>query len=225
MSGNLSKINRFAHVIFDLDGTLTDSAAGVTRSVQYALNKFGIEEELGDLKSFIGPPLQRSFQDRYGFNEKETRQAISYFRKYYREKGAYESELYPHVPQMLEELYDQGANIYLATSKLTCFAETILHYFALDEYFSFIAGANQDGTRVEKAEVIDYLLSNNNTLDKSKTVMVGDRKHDIIGAHICGLKAIAVSYGYGTLEELKKENPFYLAHSVIELKELLIYPL
>ncbi|MFO7952483.1 MAG: HAD-IA family hydrolase [Bacillota bacterium] len=213
---------RYANIIFDLDGTLTDSAAGVTRSVQYALSKFGIEEEPGTLRSFIGPPLLSSFQNKYGFSEKEAHQAIDYFREYYREKGAYENILYPYVPQMLGDLSSKGLKIYLATSKLTYFAELILRYFELEHYFTFVAGANQAGNRVEKADVLAYLLSENKIMEKAKTVMVGDRKHDIIGAHKCNLDSIAVTYGYGSFEELKVKAPTYFAASVPELKKLLL---
>ena len=213
---------KYAHVLFDLDGTLTDSAEGVTRSVQYALKKFGINGGPEDLRSFIGPPLLESFQNIYGFSEKEARKAIQHFREYYREKGIYENRLYPHVPEMLQELTAKGSKLYLATSKMTNFAEIILHHFAIDSYFTFIAGATPDGSRVEKDDVISYLLSQNSNLDKSKTVMVGDRKHDVMGAARCGLDSIAVTYGYGSIEELQEEKPSYLAHSVPELKELLL---
>jgi len=213
---------RYKHILFDLDGTLTDSAEGVTRSVHYALSKFGIQTSPEKLKLFVGPPLQKSFEEVYGFNEKQSRRAINYYREYYRGKGIYENKLYPNIPEMLQALKDSGKKLYLATSKPTFFATRVLHHFAIDSYFISIAGSNLDGTREEKSAVISYLFVNNGELEKTNTVMVGDRKHDIVGAKSCGLDSIAVTYGYGSAEELQEAAPDYLVHSVRELKELLL---
>jgi len=212
----------YKNIIFDLDGTLTDSAEGVTRAAQYALKQLGIETNLDQLKPFIGPPLQHSFQKYYGFNEEEIKHVITYFRQYYQEKGLYENKLYPYVPEMLAKLSQGGKKLYLATSKLTGFAETILQHFQIDHYFTSIAGANHDGSRAKKRDVLKYLLAHNNSLDKGQTVMVGDHKDDISGAHDCSIDSIAVTYGYGLLEELQKEGPTGLAHSVSELAGILL---
>ncbi len=210
------------NIIFDLDGTLTDSAEGVINSIRYALQKAGIDTCDSELKSFIGPPLQSSFREKYGFTEAEVRQAIGYFREYYREKGIYQNRLYPGVEQMLHRLHQNRKRIYLATSKATRFAETILKHFQVDHYFTYLSGATFDGTRVEKTDVLDHLFEQNSGLDRNRTVMVGDRKHDIIGARSYNLTSIAVTYGYGTREELRKENPDYYADSVPELTTLLL---
>lgn len=212
----------YKNIIFDLDGTLTDSADGVINSVRYALQKLGIETGESELQSFIGPPLQSSFRDIYGLSEAEVRQAIACFREYYREKGIYENRLYPGVEQMLRQLHENRKKIYLATSKVTQFAETILKYFQVDHYFTFLSGATFDGSRVEKKDVLAHLFEQNSGLDKSNSVMVGDRKHDIIGARSFGLTSIAVTYGYGTKEELRGESPDLYADSVPELTALLL---
>jgi len=213
---------RYKNILFDLDGTLTDSADGVTRSVQYALKKFGIETTEEELKFFVGPPLSWSFENNYGFSKTKALQAVDYYREYYREKGIYENKLYPLVPEMLESLKRSGAKLFVATSKPTIFAEKVLHHFNIDRYFITIAGSNLDGTRVEKSEVINFILKNNSALDKKEAVMVGDRKHDIRGARNCDLDSIAVTYGYGSITELTAAEPTHLIHSVPELTEFLL---
>ena len=219
---NLKENIRFKHVLFDLDGTLTDSAEGVTRSVQYALQKYGIETDLEELKSFVGPPLHWSFENSYGFSKAKALQAVEYYREYYREKGIFENKLYPKITEMLEALLKSGASLYVATSKPTVFALQVLQHFNIDSYFATIAGSNLDGTRVDKSEVIDFVLTNNGDIDKNRTVMVGDRKHDILGARTCGLDSIAVTYGYGSPTELTTADPTFIIYSVEELSEFLL---
>lgn len=213
---------KYSNIIFDLDGTLTDSAEGITRSVQYALSRYGITASEEEIKPFIGPPLHYSFMKEYGFSEKKAFQAVEHYRDYYREKGIYENRLYPSVTKMLEAFANNEAKLYIATSKPTVFAEKILKHFAIDNFFKVIAGSNLDGTRVEKKEVIGYVLNDSGRTDKSETVMIGDRKHDIRGAQAWKLDSIAVSYGYGSLDELIASKPTYIVHSVEELSELLM---
>jgi phosphoglycolate phosphatase len=213
---------RFGHILFDLDGTLTDSVEGVTRSVQYALQMYGIEASSEELRSFVGPPLHWSFENNYGFSKSKALQAVEYYREYYREKGIFENRLYPNITEMLDALLKRGADLYVATSKPTVFALQVLQYFKIDRYFTTIAGSNLDGTRVDKSEVIDFVLSNNEDIDKNRAVMVGDRKHDIIGARTCGLGSIAVTYGYGSPIELTTAEPTFIVRSVEELSELLL---
>lgn len=213
---------KYSNIIFDLDGTLTDSAEGITRSAQYALSRYGITASEEEIKPFIGPPLHYSFMKEYGFSEKKAFQAVEHYRDYYREKGIYENRLYPSVTKMLEAFANNEAKLYIATSKPTVFAEKILKHFAIDNFFKVIAGSNLDGTRVEKKEVIGYVLNDSGRTDKSETVMIGDRKHDIRGAQAWKLDSIAVSYGYGSLDELIASKPTYIVHSVEELSELLM---
>ncbi len=213
----------YLNIIFDLDGTLTDSAPGVTRSVQYALNKFAIEAETDQLEAFVGPPLQQSFQKLYGFSEEDAVKAVSYYREYYSRIGIYENRLYSGIRPLLQNLKSGSKKLYIATSKPTVFAEKVLAHFEVDYFFSIIAGSNLDGTRVNKAEILEYLIQQINTMDLNKTVMVGDRKYDIIGAHVSNLDSIAVTYGYGSREELSAEAPTIIINSVSELQNFLIH--
>ncbi len=212
----------YHNIIFDLDGTLTDSAEGVINSVQYALQKIGIKADSADLKAFIGPPLQRTFREKFNFDEDMVREAIESFREYYREKGIYENRLYPGVPEMLAKLAEKDKKIHLATSKATPFAETILRHFQIDRYFWAVSGATLDGSRVEKKDVLAHLVELSGSLRPRDSVMVGDRKHDVIGARHLGFDSVAVSYGYGSITELSGEKPTYLVHSVKELSHLLL---
>lgn len=215
-------MKHYKYILFDLDGTLTDPAVGITTSVAYALKKFGIEvDDISSLNHFIGPPLLDSFMEHYGFSEEKARTAIDYYRERFRVKGLYENVVYDGVENMLEAMKKSGREIILATSKPEPFAKEILRHFGLDKYFLFIAGSNFDGTRTAKAEVIEYALESVGVTDKSSAVMVGDRKHDIIGAQKTGLDSIGVLFGYGSREELEAAGATYIAETVDEITELI----
>ena len=174
-------------ILFDLDGTLTDSALGITNSVAYSLKKYGIEvADRTELYKFIGPPLQESFEKYYSFSPEEAKRAVEYYREYYREKGIFENVVYEGIESLLKMLYASGKTLLVATSKPEEFAKTILKHFNLEKYFTYIAGANMDGTRTKKDEVICYALQNGHISDRSKVLMVGDREHDILGAGFPG---------------------------------------
>jgi len=213
------------NIFFDLDGTLTDSMPGITRAVQYTLRRYGIEvEDLNVLKPFVGPPLPESFKEYYNFSQKDADDAVYVFREYYNVKGWMENEPYAGVEAMLKELKAAGKKLYVATSKPDEMAKRVLTHFGLDSYFEFIGGANSDSTRVKKDDVIRYVMENCGLSDKESIVMVGDRRHDIEGAHKAGLKAMGVLYGYGSLEELTKAGAEWIARTPEELTEMLKNP-
>jgi len=211
----------YTTVLFDLDGTITDSGAGILNSVTYALKKYNIIiEDRAELNKFVGPPLQDSFINFCGFSVEESARAVEYYREYYREKGIYENELYGGVAAMLEELSEAGKKIILATSKPEVFAAEILRYFQIDKYFDFIGGATMDGVRSRKADVIAYALNQCNVTDLSSAVMVGDREQDIFGAKEIGLDSIGILYGYGDRAELQSAGATYIAETVDSIMEL-----
>lgn len=211
------------YILFDLDGTLTDSMEGITKSVQYALRAFGIEvEDHRELSFFVGPPLKESFQKNYHFTDEEAEEAVRLYREYYRPKGIFENTVYEGIPEMLEHLCDAGKTLLVATSKPTDFAEQILEHFDLDQYFDFVAGATMDQGRTKKADVIAYLLEEYQLVDTSELIMVGDRSHDVLGAKELGIPSVGVLYGYGSKQELKEAGADYIVRTVAELEELLL---
>jgi phosphoglycolate phosphatase len=210
------------NILFDLDGTLTDSAEGIINSVEYSLKRFGIVvHDRIKLYSFIGPPLAESFKLYYGFSDNDTRTAVKYYREYYREKGIYENKLYDGIDDLLLKLKKDNRTLAIATAKPEIFAKQVLEYFGITKYFTYIAGSSIKETGVKKEDVIQHALKGANINNHSKTVMVGDRKHDIIGAKRTGLKSIGVLYGYGSREELEKVGADYIVETVEELGSIL----
>lgn len=212
-------------VLFDLDGTLTDPMVGITRSVQHVLKAHGIvEQDLQKLCPFIGPPLTDSFKEFYGFSEKEAKDAIPIFHEYFAGRGMYENKVYEGVEEMLETLKEAGFVLAVATSKPEYFAEKILRHFHLRDYFELVGGADMEETRVKKGEIIRYTLERLNAgpLEACDVIMVGDRKHDVIGAKEAGIPCLGVLYGYGSREELSEAGADMIVETVEELKERLI---
>lgn len=203
-------------ILFDLDGTLTASAEGITKSVQYALLKLGIDEpDLQKLEGFIGPPLLDQFMNAYGMDETTARQAVVYYRERYEEKGIYENEVYPGVRELLKALKAQGYQLGVASSKPVFYVKQILERFGLTGFFSVIEGSQMDGRRTSKGEVIQEALKNLKMENcREQTVMVGDRKHDVQGAREAGIDCVAVSYGYGSVQELQQANPVMIAPAI-----------
>ena len=208
------------HILFDLDGTLTDPMMGITKSVRYALNYYGIEvKDLNDLLPFIGPPLRDSFKEYYGFDEAKANEAVEKYREYYKTDGIFDNKVYQGMVDCLQTLKDNGKKLYVATSKPEFFAKQIIEHFSLSKYFEYVGGS-EFNSREKKAEVIEYVLKTNQ-IDNDDVIMVGDRKHDIIGAHENKIPCVGVLYGYGTEDELKQYQADYLVSTVEELTELL----
>ncbi len=210
-------------ILFDLDGTLTDPKMGITKSVQYALRAYGIDEpDLDKLCPFIGPPLMDGFQEFYGFSPEKAREAVEKYREYFAVTGIFENEVYEGIPQMLEELNRAGFTLAVATSKPEQFAERILEHFDLAKYFKVTGGADMSETRVKKGDVIAYTLDRLGTdAEETPVMMVGDRMHDVYGAKENHLPCVGVLFGYGSREELSEAGPEYLAESVENLQKVL----
>ena len=203
-------------IFFDLDGTLTDSAPGIIHSVQYALKKYGIEAEENDLRSFIGPPLVHSFQERFGFDHDKALEAVAYYREYFTAGGMFENSVYPGVEEMLQKLKEDGLMLAVATSKPELFSKQILEHFALTRYFDFIGGAAMDETRTTKVEVLSYALQELQ-VDPAKAVMIGDRENDMEAASLLGTESIGVLYGYGSIEELANAGAIVFAETPMDI--------
>lgn len=210
-------------ILFDLDGTLTDSAPGILNSVRYACRKLGLPipgEET--LRRFLGPPLIASFRELMGLDAAGADRAVSAFREYFPTKGLFENEVYPGIPALLADIKSAGKTVIIATSKPEAYARRILEHFGLAQYCDFICGATLDETRTDKAEVIAYALETAGITGRDGAVMVGDREHDVLGAKKNGLPCIGAVYGYGSAEELTAAGAAALADTVDELHKLLL---
>ena len=210
-------------LLFDLDGTLTDPAVGITRSVQHALRAFGIQvDNPTELYGFIGPPLTESFIRFFEFTREQAVRAVGVYREYFADTGIYENAIYPGIPSLLADLRQEGKQLILATSKPTVFARRILEYFQLTPYITYISGSFLDGRRTDKAEVIHHGLEQAGAADLSRAVMVGDREYDVYGAKQAGIPCIGVSYGYGSRRELEDAGALLVVDTVEELRERLL---
>ena len=209
------------YLLFDLDGTLTDSALGITNSVKYALSKFGINEsDNAKLRSFVGPPLYDSFRGLYSMSHDDANLAIVYYREYYVSKGIYENTVYDGVDEMLKNLSNHGKRIILATSKPERFAREIIDYFSLATYFYGIFGATMDEKLCRKDDIISLALKKMK-IACDDAVMIGDRRYDIEGGHKNHLATVGVLYGYGNKDELVSAKADYVVYTVNELEKIL----
>ncbi len=210
-------------ILFDLDGTLTDPGEGITNSVAYALQKYGIEvEDKSTLNTFIGPPLHESFQKYFNFSILQSFDAVTKYREYYHDRGIFENRLYDGIIKLLSDLKKEGKTVIMATSKPTVFAKRIAEHYGFIEYFDVIVGSELDGHRVNKADVIAEALKKAGEPSPDSCVMVGDRLHDVEGARKNGLKCIGVTYGYGGADELKAAGADVIVSSVDKLSEILL---
>ncbi len=210
---------KYKNILFDLDGTLTDSRQGIVKGVQYALGCFGIDEpDLDKLTPFVGPPLYKSFMDRCGFSLEEAKEAVECYREYYAETGLYENALYEGADTLLYGLKEKGYKIILASSKPRIYVKRVLSYFRILRYFDIVEGSELDGKLTDKAELIAHILEKW-SLEAKECVMVGDRKYDIEGARANGMDSIAAGYGYGSADELSQAEPTYFFSTIEELKK------
>ena len=205
-------------VLFDLDGTLTDPKIGITTCIQYALNQLNHESPQTDqLLWCIGPPLTVSFAKLLQTTDKVLiDRAISFYRDRFATVGLFENALYPQIPETLKAIRAAGYKTYIATSKPHVFAKRIIEHFELTSLFDGIYGSELDGTRSDKAELIRHILLTENLIP-AKTMMVGDRSHDTIGAKKNQIFAIGVTYGYGTEAELRMHGADLIAISPLEI--------
>lgn len=198
-------------VLFDLDGTLTDPYEGIANAVTYAMRRIGrADPSASELKAFIGPPIFDSFFKMCGGDGNAVDRAVFYYREYYMDKGKFENKVYDGVIDMLDKLKSQGITLAVATSKPEAVSVEILERFRLANSFDVIAGASLDKSRAEKSKVIEYALDMCGVRDKSRVIMVGDRKYDVIGAKNNGLGCIGVLYGYGDRAELSEAGADFI---------------
>ena len=206
-------------ILFDLDGTLTDPKEGITKCVQYALSKFGIEADCDDLVAFIGPPLVTSFREFYGLGDEDCELAVKYYRERFSTVGLFENVPYEGIRDVLAKLKEKGYTLAIATSKPTVYTMRICDEFGLTSYFDYIKGSELDGTNAEKVDVIRCVLEDTGAKPE-ETVMIGDRKFDILGAKEFGLTSLGVRYGYAAEGELEAAGADYIVDTVEQIGEL-----
>ncbi len=223
----------YKYLLFDLDGTLTDPAQGITNSILYALREMGVAPlpPRESLYRYIGPPLSDSFaelfagqspgdgMERSPIDQEKIALAIETYRVYFRKAGMFENEVYPGIADFLASMKQSGVPMAVATSKPEDFAVTILKHFHLAEFFAVIGGASMDGVRGEKRQVIEYTLARLNAAPE-ECIMIGDRMYDITGAAALGMAAIGVTWGYGSRDELEKAGASAIADTPEELYEM-----
>ena len=212
----------YTHVLFDLDGTLTDPGEGITNSVMYALKKFGIVvEDRAELYKFIGPPLADSFKEFYDFSAEKAWQAVEFYREYFGDKGLFENRVYRGIIEVLEKLNANGVKLYVATSKPTMYTLKILEKFKLLEYFEVVSGSAMDEKNSDKATIIKYAVDKG-SIPCEKALMVGDRKFDILGAKANNMDSVGVLFGYGGKEELTNAQATYIIETPEELLNIVL---
>lgn len=206
-------MKKITNVIFDLDGTIIDPKVGITNSFKYAFKQYDLDVEDTTIATYIGPPLVDTFRE-YHLNVDE---AVAHFRTYFTKQGIREFVLYAGIEEMLSGLKELGYTLAVATSKPTVYAKDILESKGLTNYFKCIEGSNLDNTRTDKSEILEAVLEQLT----GDSVMVGDRKHDIIGAKKQQLMSVGVLYGYGSKEELEDSGATYIISKPIELLSLM----
>ncbi|MBP5554114.1 MAG: HAD-IA family hydrolase [Lachnospiraceae bacterium] len=201
----------YTHILFDLDGTLTDSGPGIMNGFEYAITKMGgTVEDKSQLKRFVGPPLEESFGTMLGYSPEDTVKAIATYREYYFQMGGVlENEVYPGVVKLLEDIKVMGLHSAVATSKFEKGTMIVLDHFDLTRYFDVI-GCGNDTDRKAKKDIIRYVINAYGITDLSKVLMVGDRHYDIDAAREIGIDSVGVLYGYGNEEEFKKAGATYI---------------
>lgn len=216
----------YQNLLFDLDGTLTNSAEGITKCVQYALHHMGIEEhDLTRLYKFIGPPLRASFEKYYGLTPQQAEEATAKYRERFHKIGMYENEAYPGMQELLSLLAENKITLAMSTGKPQVYAVPIAQRFGFAPYFKAMVGSSLDGKLDNKALVVRETLKQlqvSSAADRKRTLMIGDRKEDVLAAHDNNIKCIGVGYGFGSYEELQAAGADYYAPTVAELQKLLI---
>ena len=211
----------YSYVLFDLDGTISDSSEGITKGIKIALESMGIHEEVENLHKFIGPPLKYSFTTFYGFNEEQCVKAVKKYREYYSQTGLFENRAYDGVDELLKKIKESGRKIAVATSKPEKFSIQILEKFGLLSYFDVVSGATMDGVRGDKSEDIEEALKRFGNPDKKDVVLVGDTRFDAEGAKQVGIECIGVLYGFGTRESLEQAGVNMIAERIEDIYSFL----
>ncbi len=211
----------WTHIFFDLDGTITNSAPGITNAIIYARKKWGMEPGTNaDYLKFIGPPMPRSYEEFWGFSHEDAVRFLADYREYFAERGLFENEVYPGVIELLDALKNAGKRMYVATTKPTGFSERIAEHFGFAQYFDMVSGSSltADNTKYDVIENARKACG----ADMSDAVMIGDKAHDVEGAHKHGIPCVGVTWGFAAPSELEDAGADYIVNTAEELQRLLL---
>lgn len=216
--------SKYKIVLFDLDGTLSDSAYGVKLCIEAALQKLGKPiPDLSDYSLYVGPPLLTTFQKLCGLTAEESVKAVDLYREEYEQRGKYENYQYEGMRELILKLKESGAVTAVATSKYEPFARWVVDYIGLDGVFDAVCGSTLDGKRKEKADIVRYAADTLGvSISKQTICLVGDTRFDAAGAVQAGCDFVGVSYGFGTVEQMQKAGGTKIAASVSELYDYLL---
>ena len=214
---------KYDFLLFDMDGMLVDTREGILKCAAHALSAFGIEvEDLSSLTKFVGPPLSYSFTEFYGLSPEDAKKAVAIYRERYSAKGQYECYMFDGVPEMLQALLKKGYRLCIATSKLESYAKSMLDRLGIGCYFEQVIGATPDEAISTKDEVIEASLVRMGITDRQRALMIGDRKHDVLGAKKCGLDSFGVYMGCAEESEHEAAGATYIANSIQSLQDALL---
>ena len=214
---------KYDFLLFDMDGMLVDIREGILKCAAHALSAFGIEvEDLSSLTKFVGPPLSYSFTEFYGLSPEDAKKAVAIYRERYSAKGQYECYVFDGVPEMLQALLKKGYRLCIATSKLESYAKSMLDRLGIGCYFEQVIGATPDEAISTKDEVIEASLVRMGITDRQRALMIGDRKHDVLGAKKCGLDSFGVYMGCAEESEHEAAGATYIANSIQSLQDALL---
>ena len=214
-------MKNFHTLLFALDGTLTDSTEGILGCLVYAIERMGFEVP-EDTNKFLGPPIRQSFAEFLGMNGEQVDEAVRIFRERYSDTGLFENRVYDGITGMLERLKSGGKRLMVATSKPQVYAVRIFERSGLAQYFEIVGGAELDGSRDYKDQVIEYVLAKAGITDRSSVLMIGYRRQDVLGAHKTGLKCMGILWGFGSMEELTQAGADYIARTPQEAADMLL---
>lgn len=212
----------YSVAFFDIDGTLSNPGNALTESARFALEKMGIiEVDEAKLRRFVGPPLEHSFKEYYGFGDEQAKEATAYYRQYMQDKGVKQTVAYDGIKELLEQLKSGGVRLAVVTSKVDYIAHESLRVTGLGEYFEYV-GAEKPGRAIKKQVTLEQALSDVGVQSKSEAVMIGDRRHDVEAAHAVDIDSIGVLWGYGTKVELSTEGAVYIASSPSDVARIVL---
>lgn len=212
------------HVLFDVDGTISDPLEGFVNAILYALPHMGLRtpDDARELHALVGPPLLESMQQHFHLSPEEAQRMLGIYRQYYGERGLFEASLYPGIPELLRTLHAHGIQLHTATSKPIEYVERLLAHFGLREYFTFLGADDLACSRHSKIAVMEYVLQNVPDITPENTVMVGDRKFDVISARHFGLRTVGCAFGHAAEGELEQAGAAYIVQTAADAQRILL---